>query len=182
MQQTLVLDKAYQALEIVSWQRAMTLLCEGKVEVVEEYQDSVVRTVTLQFQTPAVIRFFDKLRTNKRAIKFSRQNVYARDKGRCQYCGNNVRRDIATYDHVVPRSKGGHTNWTNIVIACQDCNQKKRDRLPAQAGMRLRTEPVKPKSLNGQTSFTLTYRKSYPAEWKQWMTDARYWATELESD
>jgi 5-methylcytosine-specific restriction endonuclease McrA len=169
-------------MEVVSWERAFTLLYEGKVEVVTEYEDRQVRTVNMTFKMPAVIRFIKRMRTHKRAIKFSRQNVYARDQGRCQYCGSKVRRDVATYDHVVPRSKGGHTRWENIVIACVDCNQNKRDRTPEQSRMKLRSTPVKPNALPSGGSFTLTYRKGMPPEWKAFLTDMAYWEGELESD
>lgn len=178
--QTLVLGKDYQPMEIVPWERAMTLLCEGKVEVVQEYEDQFVRTVTVKFNMPSIIRFIDKARSLRRAIKFSRANVWLRDKGRCQYCGNQTRRDIATYDHVTPRAQGGKTTWENIVIACVDCNQRKRDRSPVQAGMRLRTNPVKPKFLPGAGSFTLTYRKDQPLAWKDYMHDVAYWNVMLE--
>lgn len=178
--QTLVLSASYEAMEVITWQRAMTLLFEGKVEIVEEYEDKEVRTVSLTFKMPSIIRFIRRMRSTKRAIKFSRQNVWARDRGTCQYCLNKVRREIATYDHVVPRSQGGHTRWENIVIACTDCNQKKRDRTPEQAGMRLKIVPVKPKSLPGGMSFMLTYRKGMPFSWSQYMLDISYWNTALE--
>lgn len=180
--QTLVLGADYTAMEVTSWERAMTLLCEGKVEVVNEYEDKLVRTVSLSFRMPSVVRFIGKVRSTKRAIKFSRQNVWARDKGCCQYCGNRVPRHEVTYDHVLPRSKGGHTRWENIVTCCAPCNQRKSNRTPQEANMRLRSTPVKPKSLPNSPSFMLTYRKGMPAEWKQWMYDAAYWGVALDQD
>src|SRR5512138_1299602 len=115
---TLVLSHAWAPVARCSWRRALTLLFEGKVEVIEEYENRVVRSVTLEFKVPSVIRFLRKIRDRKPAVKFSRENVYARDKGRCQYCGEKVARPEATYDHVTPRSQGGQTRWENVVICC----------------------------------------------------------------
>src|SRR5512141_3506469 len=78
---TLVLSHAYVPVARVGWKRAVTLLFEGKVEVIEEYEDRTVRSVTLEFKVPSIIRFLRKIRDRKRAVKFSRENVYARDKG-----------------------------------------------------------------------------------------------------
>src|SRR3954469_10212403 len=130
--QTLVLDAGYTPVARVSWQRAVTLLWEGKVEVVESY-DHVVRSVTIEVQVPAVVRFLRIVRARKKGIRFSRENVYARDAGRCQYCGVRVARSDFTYDHVLPRAQGGLTCWENIVVCCTPCNQKKGGRTPAQA-------------------------------------------------
>src|SRR6476619_1672713 len=101
--ETLVLSAAYEPVARVPWQRAITLLWEGKVEVVEEYEDRVVRSVTLELRVPSVIRFIRALRGRKRVVKFSRDTVYVRDGRRCQYCNRVVPRHEATYDHVVPR-------------------------------------------------------------------------------
>jgi 5-methylcytosine-specific restriction endonuclease McrA len=102
--ETLVLDIQYAPVARVSWQRAITLLWEGKVEVVEEYEDRKVRSVTLEFRMPAVIRFLRMLGGKRKGVRFSRESVYARDRGRCQYCSVAVPRHDFTYDHVVPRS------------------------------------------------------------------------------
>jgi len=143
--ETLVLSTGYEPVARVSWQRAINLLFLGKVEVVEEYEDRLVRSVTFAVKMPSVIRFLRAVRNRKRAIKFSRENVYARDHGRCQYCNARVSRQDATYDHVVPRAQGGHTTWENVVICCFSCNQRKGGRTPPQAGMSLLSTPVKPK-------------------------------------
>lgn len=179
---TLVLSAAYEPMERVSWQRAMTLWITGRVEVVEEYEDRYVRTVSVRFNMPSVVRFVSALRRRKKGVKFSRENVYARDKGRCQYCGERVPRHAATYDHVVPRSRGGTTRWENIVIACMPCNQLKGCRTPEQAGMPLMVEPVKPRSLPDFWKVCITYDKSMPTTWRQYLTDMSYWYGELASD
>jgi 5-methylcytosine-specific restriction endonuclease McrA len=179
---TLVLSISYQPVARVSWRRAMTLLWEGKVEVVEEYADWSVRSVTLELKVPAVVRFLRAVRNRKKAVKFSRENVYARDRGRCQYCVRAVPRHEFTYDHVVPRAQGGQTRWENVVVCCTPCNQKKGGRTPAQAGMRLEMTPVRPKSLPGTMRLTFTWRTDMPAPWRQWLQSFAYWSAELDSD
>lgn len=181
MQQTLVLDSGYQAVGTVSWQRAITLLWEGKVEVVEEYSNREVRSVTITLKMPSVIRFLKTIRGRRRLVKFSRENVLARDCSQCQYCGIYCSRQDATYDHVIPRAKGGQTTWDNVVICCVPCNQKKGGRTPEQAGMKLLTIPVKPKTLQS-VRFNVMYIKSMPPEWKTWVRDVQYWNGELDNN
>ncbi len=178
--ETLVLSAVYEPVARVSWQRAMTLLFLGKVEVVEEYEDKFVHSVTYEFRVPSVIRFLKALRGRKKAIKFSRESVYARDKGACQYCGEKIARHEATYDHVLPRVSGGVTSWTNVVIACIPCNQRKGGRTPQQAGMKLRVLPLKPKHLPDVLRLTFTYQKGMPESWRNWLRDIAYWHGELD--
>ena len=180
--ETLVLSAWYEPVARISWQRAVTLLFAGKVEVVDEYEDREVRSVTLAIKMPSVVRFLRGLRAKKKGVKFSRENVYARGTGRCQYCGEKVSRPEATYDHVVPRAQGGKTTWDNVVIACVDCNQKKGGRTPAEAAMRLRSVPVKPKRVPDTVRVTLTFRNGMPTSWRTWLRDFSYWNSELESD
>lgn len=179
---TLVLSHAYEPVARVPWQRAITLLWEGKVEVIEEYEDRFVHSITLEFKVPSIIRFLRKIRDRKRAIKFSRENVYARDKGSCQYCGHKVPRPEATYDHVVPRNQGGQTTWENVVICCTPCNQRKGGRTPEQAHMHLLSHPVKPKTLPDTMRLTFLFHKDIPQSWKQFIRDYQYWQGELVND
>jgi 5-methylcytosine-specific restriction endonuclease McrA len=178
--ETLVLSAGYEPVARVNWQRAVTLLFMGKVEVVEEYDDKEIRSITFTIKMPSVVRFLRAIRGKHKQVKFSRQNVYTRDGARCQYCHVKVARHEATYDHVVPRAHGGKTTWDNIVIACVRCNQKKGGRTPAQAGMRLRMLPVRPKKLPEQVSFTFTFQPGMPDTWRTWLRDVAYWNAELE--
>lgn len=177
---TLLLTQGYQPVARVTWQRAMTLLCLGKVEVIDEYEDRDVRSVSVAFKMPSVVRFLRSTRRKKRVVKFSRENVYARDKGKCQYCRQPVPRPKATYDHVVPKSKGGRTTWENIVIACTPCNQQKKALTPAQAGMKLHSKPVRPKSLPNVFMFTMAWQPGMPPSWKDFMASYQYWNSEIE--
>ncbi len=178
--ETLVLSQSYEPMARISWQRAIMLLWQGKVEVVEEYEDRLVRSVTLEIRMPSVIRFLCLTRRGPRGIKFSRDNVYLRDNRRCQYCGRQVSRSEATYDHILPRAQGGRTTWENIVIACVPCNQKKGCRTPQQAHMALRSVPEKPRKLPDSVQLTFLYEKGMPVSWRRFLRDVAYWHTELE--
>lgn len=178
---TLVLSPGYEPVARVHWQRAVTLLFMGKVEIVEEYEDKEIRSVTFAIKMPSVVRFLKAIRGKKRAIKFSRENVFTRDNGKCQYCGGPVSRAEATYDHVVPRALGGKTDWDNIVIACVTCNQKKGGKTPEQAKMHLRVRPVRPKKLP-DVRVTVVWRKDMPSSWRTWLRDYDYWNGSLDQD
>jgi len=141
---TLLLSQSYEPVKIISWQRAITLLSLGKVEVVEEFEGEV-RSPSIIIKMPAVVRLLRAFQRHRKPVKFSRVNIYARDKYRCQYCGKRHRIEDLTYDHVIPRSKGGKTIWTNIVTCCWPCNKKKGDMLPEEAGMPLRAHPKQPR-------------------------------------
>lgn len=174
MERTLVLDMGYQPHRIVSWQRAVTMLFQGKVEVVEEYDETIYKSATFIMKMPAVIRLLNMVR-RKKAVRFSRMNVLTRDKWRCQYCGVKLPTKKLNYDHVVPRSQGGRTVWQNIVTSCYPCNDRKAGRTPQQARMQLKSKPVKPRSLP-VVAFHLDAGDSVPDAWANWV----YWHGKLE--
>ncbi len=178
--ETLVLDASYIPVARCHWQRALTLLFMGKVEVVEEYEDREIRSVTMVIKMPSVVRFLRAVRSKKKAIKFSRGNIYSRDKGMCQYCGCKVPMATFTYDHVTPKAQGGLTEWTNVVVACGPCNQKKGNRTPAQANMKLLSIPVRPKKLPDQIHVTIQWRVGDPISWRDWLASHHYWNSELD--
>jgi 5-methylcytosine-specific restriction endonuclease McrA len=177
--ETLVLDQSYLPVARVHWQRAITLFFMGKVEIVDEYEDQEIHSMTFSMKMPSIVRFIRSIRSKKKAVKFSRENVYARDKGKCQYCGHLVARHEATYDHVVPRAAGGKTEWNNVVICCYTCNQKKSCRTPEQAGMRLKAMPIRPKNLP-DVRITIVWRRGDPEAWRSFCRDYTYWNAELE--
>ncbi len=175
---TLVLSQSYEPVNIVSVQRAITLLFLGKVELIEEY-DGGFKTTSMVFKIPAVVRLLNAFRRHKRAVKFSRVNIYGRDKYTCQYCGAKKTISELTYDHVVPRAQGGKTTWTNIVTACGGpggCNARKANRTPAQAGMKLLKAPVQPTAT--PVLVVTVSRESVPDAWRDYL----YWTGELEQD
>lgn len=153
---TLLLTPWMAPHKIISWERAVVLLVLDKVDVLEEY-DQEIRSSSLTLRTPAVIRQRKAGSTIKRAVRFSRINVYTRDGFRCQYCGERKEMRDLNYDHVVPRVRGGHTVWENIVTSCYACNDRKGSRTPEEAGMMLRRKPFKPSSLPVTPAFCVTH-------------------------
>lgn len=143
---TLLLNSTYEPLQIISWQRAVTMLCLGKVEVVSNY-GRVLRAMTWSVLQPAVVRLVRFVRRRRNRVAFSRRNVLLRDDYRCQYCGLRYPPSELTCDHVVPRSLGGSSTWENLVTACMPCNRKKGSRTPEQAHMQPARPPRRPESL-----------------------------------
>lgn len=160
-QPTLVLNRNWQAVHVASVQRALVLLTGDAARVVdpESYQlycwdewsqlapspnEPAIRSARLRVRVPEVIVLgtFDRL--PRGAVAFSKHNVYKRDRFTCQYCGAQPGRDELSLDHVLPRARGGTSSWENCVLACVTCNRHKADRLPRQAGMRLRRVPERP--------------------------------------
>lgn len=172
---TLVLNASYAVLGVVPWDVAVTALHNGKASVVEEY-DQVVHSAYLTMRIPAVVRLNEFVKKPIKTVKFSRASVYSRDGYRCQYCGDHCNTNELTYDHVIPRAQGGETKWTNIVSCCYDCNCKKGNRTPEQAGMRLNKKPIQPSSVP-KISFEFT-GKSVPEQWRDYV----YWNGGLGQD
>jgi 5-methylcytosine-specific restriction endonuclease McrA len=142
-QRTLLLNSTYEPLKVISWQRAVTMMWLRKVEVIKNYE-RVIRSVTSAVSMPAVVRLHSYVRLRRVRLGFSRRSVFARDSYRCQYCGRRCSPSEVTCDHVVPRSQGGGTNWTNVVACCMACNRIKGGRTPAEAGMKLLKRPRQP--------------------------------------
>ena len=168
MQRTLVLDISYQPINTVPFTKALRYIAKGKVDLLEAYD----RAIHPDWQMPAVVRLTHWIKPHRHRVRFSRQNVLARDRWRCQYCGERKATAELTFDHVLPRSRGGKTAWENVVIACRACNGRKSNRTPAEAGMRLRTRPVRPRWL---PLFNLALQgvSQVPAQWRD------YWSVEL---
>lgn len=124
-------------LSLLTWQDAVTAVVKKHVHVLAEY-DKVVRSPTSEMRLPSVVAMRDYVPIKKR-VAFTRQNVFLRDRFRCQYCGSGEAR--LTFDHVVPRSRGGATSWTNIVAACDACNVRKSNKADMQP-MKVPREPT----------------------------------------
>lgn len=145
---TLLLNSTYEPLRVVTWEKAITLLFNSKIEVLEEYEEDPIQIIGDTLPRPAVARLCERAPWRIEYIRFSRHNVYLRDKYTCQYCAVNFSSRDLTFDHVLPRSRGGQTTWKNIVAACRPCNQTKGDLTPEEAGMPLLREPYVPRWLN----------------------------------
>lgn len=139
----LILNASFEPLHVCSVKRAVSLLMYEVAERVED-GDAVLRSPNRTFPVPSVIRLKRFVRRPYRQrVAFNRRNVFRRDDHTCQYCG--ARSNDLTLDHVLPRSRGGPTNWLNVVACCKRCNARKRDRMPREARMALRREPFAPR-------------------------------------
>jgi 5-methylcytosine-specific restriction endonuclease McrA len=172
MEQVLLLNISYEPLKVINWQKAITMLCLGKVEIIEEYTREV-HSVSFTIKLPSVVRLLIMVKRNKSPVKFSRQNIYARDRYKCQYCGGRFPTEELTYDHVVPRARGGKTEWENIVTSCMECNRKKGGRTPREASMRLIRKPTRPTWVPA-VRITIGFRE-VPQSWRDYL----YWHIEL---
>ncbi len=159
---TLLLSPWYFPMKVLRWQDAVKMRYERVADVVAEY-DAEISSPSVTWKVPAVLRLRKLERSDKRAIKFSRVNVYQRDGYRCQYCRKKFAARELSYDHVVPRAAGGRTSWTNIVTACLACNTRKGSRTCDESGMWPATEPKAPLSL--PVVGPLIDRESAPQEW-----------------
>ncbi|MBN8245906.1 MAG: HNH endonuclease [Verrucomicrobia bacterium] len=199
-QQVLVLNRLWQAVNVCSVRRALTLLFEGHAQVVwgdaegefktfsfSQWRDlsgacdgaaepeETVATVSFRIRVPRVILLMVFDRLPKKEVKFTRHNIFERDKNTCQFCGRTLDRRDLNLDHVVPRDRGGPTTWENIVCSCIPCNTRKANRTPAEAGMRLIRKPKRPKWRPFvQVSFGAPVHES----WKHFL-DIAYWNVEL---
>jgi 5-methylcytosine-specific restriction endonuclease McrA len=162
----LVLNATYEPINVCTVRRAVVLLLKERAEVIEEGL-AALRSERASFQRPAVIRLASYVRLPRDAHrrKITRRAVFARDGWECQYCGS---RATLTVDHVIPRSKGGSSDWDNIVASCAPCNRRKGDMLPRQANMHPRNPPKVPSS----TIFIHVASPTIPAAWRQWLPEA----------
>ena len=175
MEQTLLLNASYEPLKVVHWRKAITLLCQGKVEVVAIH-DRDIRAVSVTFKLPSVIRLLRFVRIKRRFdyVPFSRANIYARDHYTCQYCDEGLSTAELTFDHVLPVALGGRKDWENIVTCCIPCNRKKGGRTPHDAKMRLLRAPRRPDSAPA-IRLTIGLRNA-PDSWRDYL----YWNVELD--
>lgn len=190
--QTLVLNQDFTPLEVISWQSAMSKFVRGKVEVVEGYEGRVVRSPSVTFPLPAVVRNVGKF--SKRKVRFSRKNILARDAYTCQYCGVRPKKssgapDLSelTIDHVVPRAQSVDgwvvlpwnkervrvSSWENVLTACYSCNTKKADRRPDQAGLKMSKTPKPPSTVD--IAWMGLFGVEIPEEWKSYLPANSPW-------
>lgn len=180
----LVLNRQWLAIHVCSLRRALSLLYQDSARVVDQdYQtfdfeswcvlsgiesssQDVIRTPSYEILVPSVVVLLDYQRCPPRSLRFNRQSVFERDAYSCQYCGTEPGRGNLTLDHVVPRSRGGKSNWHNVVVACMKCNTKKGSRLPAECGMHPKVPPKRPSWVN---SLRLNGGKHETSLWKQFV-------------
>jgi len=181
---TLVLNQAYMPIDIQDWKKAVKKVFKEKAEILDAYTDKKLSDWSA-LNAPAVIRLLHFLNPPKktRFEPFTRKNVWLRDKGLCQYCGKFVPLKDMHWEHVIPKKRGGKTNWQNIACACLKCNQKKADRTPEEAGMKLLRTPKAPvRKLSKEKEMVLrlkSLKNNFPHEsWKTYV----YFNIPLEED
>ncbi len=197
MTQVLVLNKHFIPVSLTSWKRAIKLLFLGRADVVDEeyrtydFKDwfelsqmikenpaGFIYTAKFKIAVPEIIslKFYDKIQFEEPQL--TRRNVYEHYGYRCCYCGKKFTTEKLNIDHIIPRSRGGKTEWDNIVTSCISCNFKKANRTPQEAGMKLVISPSKPQR---RIKLALVFNTNIriPSSWQKFI-DHIYWDTELE--
>jgi len=190
----LMLNRSYLPIHVTSVRRAFTLLYLGIAKVVnEKYQtfdfkgwsdlsasvhEETVGLVDHVIRVPRVILLVRYDRVPRRQVRFSRYNIYTRDKSTCQYCAKKLPQYQLNLDHVIPRSRGGTSRWDNVVCSCVPCNRRKGGRTPQEARMKLLCQPYKP------TWTPFIQEAEGDVRYREWLpflstVDASYWNTAL---
>jgi len=189
----LVLNRHYQPVHVTSVRRAFGLLYQGVAKAIDEqyrlyeFEDWAalsthahdrIHTVNRDIRVPRVLVLSAYEHLPRGKVRFSRLNIYARDRDTCQYCGRQLPRSELNLDHVVPRAQGGKTSWENVVCSCVPCNLQKGGRTPDQAGMKLLNKPTRPR---WTPFFRGPVRRTTYKEWLPFLSlaDASYWNVEL---
>ncbi len=191
----LVLNRSFVPIEVTSVRRAFCMVYAGVARVVDrQYQtfdfeswcalsvaahDESIGTVGRLIRVPRVVLLQTYDRLPKKQIRFSRYNIFARDRSTCQYCGRKYAKSELNLDHVIPRALGGKTIWENIVCSCVNCNRKKGGRTPAQAGLKLVKAPGRP---HWTQVLNLSSKHASYRDWLPFLNvvDFSYWNVELE--
>lgn len=190
---TLVLNRHWQPVNVATVARSLVLVWNEAARFVdpESYQlydwhdwsqmrpaadEPFIQAVTMRLRVPEVISLTTYDRMPEASVSFSRRNIFKRDHYTCQYCGSQPGSEELSIDHVTPRSHGGASTWENCVLACINCNKRKADRTPDEAGMKLRTQPVRPlwKPLYAEHRLRIK-------SWAKFVSEA-YWDAELRAE
>ena len=163
MRRVLVLNQDYSPISVCTAEKAFLLLYLEKAELIHKVQDVEMRTVTASYPMPSVIRLSRYIVIPYKRVMLTRQNVFKRDKNTCLYCGS--KKDL-TLDHVVPKSRGGQSSWTNLATACKKCNSLKGDKTPEEANMPLSKQPFKP----SYVMFVRNYSGFTSDEWLKYLS------------
>lgn len=165
---------SYFPLSLWPWQEVVKAVFLDRVNIIAEY-DRAVRSPTFEMKLPSVISLKEFVSASRRPA-FTRFNVFLRDRFTCQYCDDRFPTHELTFDHVVPRSRGGKTSWENVVTACSCCNLRKGSKMPRKCGMIPLTEPCQPTTYQLQEN-----GRSFPPNFlhESWM-DFCYWDIPLE--
>jgi 5-methylcytosine-specific restriction endonuclease McrA len=156
--EVVVLSVAWEPLYKSDWMRAMTDVISGKAEVIQYHEVLQVRSANCSWKLPSTIRMLSgyiRCKHGKNVptmgARLTKRNLWVRDDGRCQYCNVHLPIEVATLDHVVPKSRGGSHSWENLVLSCGTCNLRKGSRTPCEANMPLSNKPTRPKPFNASS-------------------------------
>lgn len=189
---TLVLNRGWQPVGVATVARALVKVWNDSARIVDPtsfqqyawedwaalrpaHEEDCIQTQWLRLKVPEVVTLTNYERVPNNAVAFSRRNVFKRDQFTCQYCGCRPGSEELTIDHVVPRSHGGTSSWTNCVLACVECNHRKADRTPEQAHMPLKKRPRRPIWNPGYARYGIRMES-----WSKFVSDS-YWNVELEN-
>ncbi len=160
----LVLNQSYEPISICSVKKAILLLFLTKAELIAKRDGIVLNSVHSKVPLPSIIRLSRYINIPHKKIDLSRKNILRRDGFKCQYCGTTS--GNLTVDHIIPKSRGGTDSWDNLVTACISCNNKKGNRTPEEAGMKLLAKPRKPNHIIFIKSFI---GSAIDNEWKPYL-------------
>lgn len=165
---------SYFPLSVWSWQDAVKAVFLDRVSVVSEYERKI-HSPTFEMRLPSVIALKEYVPAARRPA-FTRFNVFLRDRFCCQYCSGDFATNELTFDHVIPKSRGGRTSWQNVVTACSPCNLFKGNMLLKESGLVLRTVPSEP-----STQMLQEHGRAFPPGYlhESWR-DFLYWDSELD--
>jgi 5-methylcytosine-specific restriction endonuclease McrA len=187
----LVLNRLFQAIQVTTVRKAFCLLYKGHVRAVnpdyttcawedwvdvppQAHEESIV-TPTIRIRVPRVVLLIDFDRLPRHEVRFTRKNIFFRDRNRCQYCGGRFQTRDLNLDHVVPLSRGGKSTWENVVCCCIPCNSRKGGMLPDEVGMRLIHAPSRPR---WHPLVKISFASGQYQAWKNFL-DMAYWNAEL---
>lgn len=156
----LVLNYDYTPLNVTSFRRGFVLVDKGKAEVIKQDENPIVSGYN-NYVRPLIIRLLKYIRYQTKGLRANRNRIYKRDGNSCVYCGSNKN---LTLDHVIPKSRGGKNEWTNLVTSCFRCNLKKGNKTPEEAGMNMKHQPYTPTLVGENISIQKVwndYQKSF---------------------
>ncbi len=165
---------SYFPLSLWAWQDAIKAVVLDRVNVISEYE-ATVHSPSMAMRLPSVISLKEYVQPTTRPA-FTRFNVFLRDRFSCVYCATAFPAQDLTFDHVIPRSRGGHTTWENVVSACAPCNLKKGGRTPQEAHMAPRRRPAQPTTWELQENGRAFPPNFLHESWRDYL----YWDSELD--
>lgn len=195
----LVLNKNYYAIHVISYKKAISLMYQGIANAVDDNyrsysfedwkelsaamkeapsENGFISSPNFRIAVPDIIVLTKYDRLPRRDVKFTRRNIYEHYKYTCCYCDKTFKTSELNLDHVFPKSRGGKTDWTNIVTSCLQCNSRKADRTPEEAGMALLIKPSRPNWKGARTMVEFPPNVTMKVSWQK-IIDTNYWDSEL---